>query len=197
VPRSARAEGFIDPSYGRIEGDVSVAVGAGGTIASGGPRVGGELRLRYLETVGLFGTYEDGPLVGLSPDPSRVVTAGFELRPIFLYRWLDGYETRRARIDLTIDSVGLELGMVWAQPEGASFSSRPGVELGLGVEMPITLDASGLWLGFHTGVRWSDYTLATAQASTSAEREFYLAVALAWHQMVVAHVVDVGDRAPR
>jgi hypothetical protein len=193
----ARAEGIVEPSYGRIEGDVTLVVGAGGALASGGPRAEGELRARYLETAGVFGTYEDGPIVGSSGSPRRVVAAGLEFRPFFLYRWLQGHETRRARIDLAIDSLGLELGLTWQEPQGSGFRSTPGMQVGLGVEVPLFLDATGLWLAFHGGIRWSDETLASGVVDTSEYREAYVSVTLAWHQVVAAHLVDVGDREPR
>jgi hypothetical protein len=194
---TARAEGVVDPSYGRVEGDLALVVGVGGTVASGGVRPEAELRARYLETAGIYGTYEDGPVVGLSPDPGRIVMAGFELRPLFLYRWLRGYETHRERWDLAVDSVGLELGLAWAQPDGGAFPSHPGFDAGFGVEFPITLDASGLWLAFHGGVRWSDFSLATGAVEVNDQREVYLSITLAWHQLVATHLVDVGDRAPQ
>ncbi len=192
-----RGDAAVEPSYGRIEGDVTLVVGAGGVISPRGPRATGELRARYLETVGLFATYEDGVLVGSASDPRRVVTAGFELRPLFLYRWLRGLETHRARWDLLIDSVGLELGMAWAQPEGASFVAHPGVEAGLGIEFPIVPAASGPWIGVHGGVRWSDDVLGSGAVRSAEDREAYLSITLAWHEVISAHVVDAGDRAPR
>jgi hypothetical protein len=191
----ARAAG-VEPSYGRVEGDMTLVAGAGVALASGGPRAAGELRARYLETAGIFGTYEDGAIVGSSAAPRRVVAAGLELRPLFLYRWLQGHETRRAWLDLTVDSIGLELGLVWQEPQGAAFASSPGFELGLGLEVPLLLDATGLWLAFHGGLRWSDETLASGLVATPDEREAYVSITLAWHQVVELHIVDVGDRAP-
>jgi hypothetical protein len=193
----ARGEGVAEPSYGRVEGDVTLVAGAGAAVASGGARAAGELRARYLETAGVFGTYEDGPIIGSSSGPSRVVAGGLELRPLFLYRWLQGHETRRARLDLAIDSIGLELGLTWQQPQGGSFTSSPGLEVGLGLEVPLLLDATGLWLAFHGGVRWSDETLGSGLVATSDEREAYLSITLAWHQVIAAHLVDVGDQAPQ
>ncbi len=193
----ARGEDAVEPSYGRIDGDVTVVVGVGGVVAPGEPRATGEVRLRYLETAGLFATYEDGALLGSASDPRRVFASGFELRPFFLYRWLQGYETRRARWDLLLDSVGLELGVTWVQPVEGSFASRPGVEAGLGIEVPILPAASGPWLGLHGGVRWSDDVLGSGFVRTAEDRAAYLSITLAWHQVISTHVVDVGDRAPR
>lgn len=191
---SARADGLVEPSYGRIEGDVTLVGGVGAVVSPGGPRLEADLRARYLESAGVFATYEDGSFG--SANPRRAVTAGLELRPFFLYRWLRGHESRRAGWDLTVDSIGLELGVVWPQPAEGVFALHPGFEAGLGVEVPLMLEATGLWLAFHGGLRWSDETLGTGLVSTAGEREGYLAISLAWHQLVVAHVVDVGDRAP-
>jgi hypothetical protein len=176
---------------------VTLVVGVGGALASGGARAEGELRARYLESAGIFGTYEDGPIVGSSAAPRRVIAGGLELRPLFFYRWLQGHETHRARLDLAIDSIGLELGLVWPQPPSGPIESTPGFEVGLGVEVPLLLDATGLWLAFHGGIRWSDEALSSGRVETHEQREAYLSITLAWHQVVVAHIVDVGDRAPR
>jgi hypothetical protein len=192
--QEARADGSgVDPSYGRIEGDVTIVVAAGGVLASGGPRAEGEVRVRYLETAGLFASYEDGPIAGSSADPRRVLDAGFELRPLFLFRWLRGLETHEARFDLAVDSVGLELGATLPQPVGAAFAQRPGVEVGLGIELPVAATATGPWLGLHGGVRWSDDVLRSGVIHAAADREAFLAITLAWHQVVTTHAVDMGD----
>jgi hypothetical protein len=194
--RGARCDRGAESSYGRIDGDITLVFGAGGVIAPRGPRAEGELRLRYLESAGLFAQYEDGSLLGASSEPTRVLTVGLEMRPLFLLRWLEGLETRRARLDLALDSIGLELGAVFSQPSGAAFGSRSGAQIGLGVELPIAASATGAWIGVHGGLRWSDSALASGTARSADDREAYLAVTLAWHQVVKAHVVDVGDRAP-
>jgi hypothetical protein len=193
----ARADGAVDPSYGRVQGDLTLVAGLGATVAEGGSRAEGELRVRYLESIGLFGAYEDGPLVGSSSEPRRVLVGGLEVRPLFLYRWLQGEETQRAWLDLAIDSLGLELGAVALQPAEGSFASRLGVQAGVGIEVPILPDATGPWVGLHGGVRWSEATLSTATVNGTDDRSAYVSLTLAWHQVVVAHVVDVGDEAPR
>jgi hypothetical protein len=193
----ARAQGVAEPTYGRMEGDLTLVAAAGGVVAARGARVEGELRVRYLESAGLFATYEDGALVGSAAEPTRVLAAGLELRPLFFYRWLRGKETRRATFDLVLDSLGLELGAAFAQPAGEGFASSAGVQVGLGVELPLTGQASGPWIGVHGGVRWSDAALASGEAPTADERSGFLSITLAWHQVVLAHVVDPGDRPPR
>jgi hypothetical protein len=193
----ARAQGRPEPTYGRFQGDLTLVAGLGGVVAARGGRAEGELRVRYLETAGIFVTYEDGALVDSAAEPTRVLTAGLELRPLFLVRWLTGQETQRARVDLVLDSLGLELGATLMQPAGTSFGSRAGMQAGLGLEVPILPRATGPWLGFHVGVRWSDAALASGVVATADDRSGFVAITLAWHQVVVTHVVDEGDQAPR
>jgi len=199
--RAARAdERPADPTYGRLEGDVGLVVGAGGVVASRGVRAGGEVRLRYLETAGLFVTYEDGRVFGAALEPESLLAAGLELRPLFLFRWLQGHESRRARLDLALDSIGLELGATVEQPSGGGFASRAGLEAGVGVELPIFAGANGPWIAVRGALRWSDVALG-GQASDALhgadDRDAVLAITLGWHQILTAHLVDAGDRAPR
>jgi hypothetical protein len=199
APRAARAEGEgpPPPTYGRIDGDVAFVVGAGAVVAARGVRVEGELRVRYLDSAGAFVTYEDAPLVRSPAEPRRVVVAGLELRPLFFFRWLRGYETDEARFDLWVDSFGIELGALWLQPDGEGFGARAGVQLGLGLEFPVTAGATGVWIGVRGGLRWSDDALAYGAVRNADDREAYLALTLAWHQLVSTHAVDMGDEAPR
>jgi hypothetical protein len=194
----AQAAQPIEPSHGRVDGDLTVVVGAGAAVAPQGVRPEGELRLRYLETAGLFTTYEEAALLqGAAADPQRVLTLGGELRPLFMARWLLGYETRRVRLDLAVDSVGIELAAVFAQRPGGPFGSELGLQAGLGLELPLLEQPSGPWIGLHGGVRWSDEALASGVVRGAVDRAAFVAVTLAWHELVVAHLVDVGDRAPR
>jgi hypothetical protein len=196
VGRASMAQGVVDPTYGRISGDVCLAPGAGATIAPRGARAEGELRVRYLDAVGAFATYEDAVLSSASSDPRRVIAGGFELRPLFLYRWLRGLETQRGYVDLMIDSVGLELGAFLSAPPASPGDFRPGFQLGLGLEVPVQAQATGLWVGLHGGVRWADQPPSVASAGGPDARGAYLTITLAWHQMVRAHLVDVSDGRP-
>ncbi|WP_394822575.1 hypothetical protein [Pendulispora albinea] len=182
----------LDASYGRIEGDLSVSVGLGGTLAARGPRAAGDLRFRYLDTVGAFGTYEES-FDGAS-EPARVVAVGAEVRPMFVARWLQGRELGIPRLDLTIDSFGLELGAFFAQPHGQSFGSKRGLQAGLGLEFPILARASGPWIGVHGGLRWSDDALGGAPIAGPGDRAAYLTITVAWHAFFGAHLVDLRDR---
>jgi hypothetical protein len=46
-------------------------------------------------------------------------------------------------------------------------------------------------------VRWSDAALASGVAASADDRSGFVAITLAWHQVVVTHAADVGDEAPR
>ncbi len=185
----------LDTTYGRIAGDLTLVFGAGATFGPNAPRAALDLRLRYLDTAGLFVSYEDG-LSATSSDPRRVAVAGFELRPLFLARWLSGRELSVARLDLFIDSFGLELGAFVEQPTDGSFVDRPGLQASLGLEVPILASASGPWIGLHGGARWSDATLEGVDVASPVDRSLFLAVTVAYHQVLAAHLVDVRDTAP-
>jgi hypothetical protein len=186
-----------DTTYGRIDGDLGVVAGVGITVGPDAPRGSAELRVRYLETAGLFFTYEDGSLFGSGAEPVRVLAGGLELRPLFLGRWLTGREIGNARVDLALDSLGFELGGFFAQPQGETFGQRPGFQAGLGLELPLLERASGPWIGLHGGIRFSDEALGGGPTSDPADRAFFLSISLQWHQIVGAHAVDPLDRAPR
>lgn len=186
-----------DPLHGRFEGDLAIAASAG--VAAGGrsPRAAADLRVRYLSTAGVFAMYEGGPLFGEAADPRRAIAFGAELRPIFLARWARGLDLGVPQLDLFIDSFALELGAVFVQPEGARLGARPGLQAGLGLELPIFPRASGPFVGFHTGIRWSDAALAGGPVSGPSDRSFFLMITLGWQQLFGGSVVDARDRAFR
>src|SRR5262249_3029359 len=157
-----------------------VVVGLGATVAPRGPRAATELRFRYLDTAGVFVTYEDAPLVASGSDPRRALAFGLEIRPLFLARWLQGHEIGSPRLDLAMDSLGLELGPYFSQPAGAAFASKPGLQVGLGLEVPIFPRASGLWVGLHGGIRWSDAALGNAALDGPVDRATFLSITVAW-----------------
>jgi hypothetical protein len=192
----ARADDAVEPSYGRVEGDLSLVLGAGVVAAPRGGRGEVELRARYLDSAGLFVTYEEGPAFGSAAEPGRVLAGGFELRPLFFYRWLQGQETQKAWADLVVDSIGIEMGATLSQPSGQGLTEW-GLQVGLGVEVPILPRATGPWVGLHGGVRWSDQAIASGQVQGADDRGIYIALTVAWHQVVLTHLVDVADEPRR
>ncbi|AKU99773.1 hypothetical protein AKJ09_06437 [Labilithrix luteola] len=193
--RASDAE--VDPSHGRIEGDVAAVGAAGLTFGPTAPRLAGDVRFRYLSTAGLFATYEDGPAIGSASDPRRVLAVGIELRPLFLARWFQGRETGNAYFDLTLDSFALELGAVFLQPAGGDFASKPGLQAGLGLELPIFPNATGPLVGVHGGCRWSNDALGGGPIQGPVDRALYLMLVVGWQQVFGGHLVDFDDRAPR
>ncbi len=188
----AYASDPLDTSYGRVDGDVSLVFGLGATIAPRAPRPAADFRLRYLDTLGAFATYEES--FGIDTEPRRLLAFGAELRPLFLGRWLQGYELGSARADLLLDSLGLEIGAFFAQPKDRTFGDVRGLQAGIGVEVPLMERAEGPWVGFHGGARWSDDVFEGAPVGSPADRSLYLTITLSWHVYVGAHVVDVGDK---
>jgi hypothetical protein len=184
----------VDPSYGRVEGDVTVAPGVGLAAEPRGPSFVGEIRIRYLETAGLFAIYEDGNVLNSPAEPHRSLSLGTELRPLFLARYLQDLEVRRAWFDLVLDSLGFDLGAVFAQPAGESFSAPPGLQVGLGIEVPLVLRANGPWIGVRAGVRWSEDALTTGRVRGADDRAAYLALTFVYEQLFMTHIVDIGDR---
>jgi hypothetical protein len=197
APATPPAPPRTDATYGRIEGDIGLVIGLGVTVGPDAPRGTVDLRARYLETAGLFVTYEEGRIFGSGAEPVRVLSAGLEIRPLFLGRWLTGRELGNPRLDLALDSLGFELGGFFAQPQGEPFGERPGLQAGLGLELPLLARASGPWIGLHGGIRFSDNALGGGPTSDPADRAFFLSLTLAWHQITGAHLVDSFDRAPR
>lgn len=170
-----------DVHYGRADGDVGLVFAAGTTLAPRGPRGAVDVRFRWVDTLGVYVGYEDS--LGSTADPKRLVGFGLEVRPLYRLRTRSGTETGLARLDLMIDSIGLELGTFFSQPRGAQLGARPGLQLGLGLEIPVFASATGIWLGVHGGVRWSDSALAGDEIRGPADRSAYLTFSLAWHQI--------------
>src|SRR4051812_45985541 len=179
----ARALEGPDTAYGRIDGDVSASAAVGTTFGPRGPRAAVDPRLRYIWTAGVFATYEDCPFLGSAAEPRRALATGIELRPLFFAKWLQGKETGNPYLDLTIDSLGLELGAVFLQPAGASFASTPGLQAGVGLQVPILPRATGPVIGLHGGARWSSAALGGRDIESAVDRSLFLLVTVGWQQV--------------
>jgi hypothetical protein len=139
-------------------------------------------RVRFVEVAGLFGTYEDSFSSGV--DPERVVTAGFELRPLFLGRFLLDYQFGNPYLDLALDSLGFEMGLYWPEPVGASMANRAGVVLGGALEVPILPHASGPWIGVRGGMRFDADAASAGATALPWQRTPYGLFTLSWHQVL-------------
>lgn len=147
-----------DGVYGRFDGDVSLSVGAGAELAldPGPPRWLGSLALRYYSLVGVYITYRES---FDEADPiRRGLSAGLLVEPLFLLRWTRAEGGASAFWDLVIDSLGVSAGAALLQPRGEDFFDPRGrgVELGLGLGVPLFAWAEGAWLRSRGLVRWRD-----------------------------------------
>lgn len=77
-----------------------------------------------------------------------------------------------------------------------TFGSRPGLQAGVGLQVPVLPNATGPVVGIHAGVRWSDAALAGRAIEDPSDRSLYLLVTIAWQQAFKAHVVDLGIARP-
>lgn len=180
IPFLGVAYADVDAAYGRLDGDVAVAASAGVAVSSSEgeavTRFDGDLRLRYLQTAGLFGTVEAGE--------GSVLATGIELRPLFVSRWALGRELGYPRLDLLIDSLAIEVGVAFLHP-----GSERALQAGFGLELPFFTTASGPMLGVHAGLRWTDEALAGGAGGTG-----FIALTLGWQQIFTGHVVDYEER---
>lgn len=166
----------VDAAYGRLNGDVAIAASAGVAAGTSSPRFDGDLRLRYLQTAGVFGTVEAGS--------GSVLATGIELRPLFVSRWALGRELGYPRLDMLIDSAAIEVGVAFLHP-----GSERAFQAGLGLELPFFTVASGPFLGIHAGARWTEASLAGEGAGAG-----FIALSLGWQQIFTGHVVDYEER---
>jgi hypothetical protein len=182
---------MVDTSYGRLEGDSAIAISAGAAFDVRGVRGAIDVRYRYLHSAGVFLGYEEG--FGGGAEPLRLGIAGFELRPLFLARWLQGKEIGSPYLDLLIDSIGFELGAFVAQPEFGDFGSSAGLSFGIGLEFPFLPHAWGPFLAVHAAFRWSREALSAADTTTVDVRAFVVTVAFGYQAVFGSHVIDMGD----
>ena len=178
---SSLRAGDGDGAYGRLSADGSLAGHVGGVIVGQKPGAGADLRLRYLEAAGIGVAFAYTSEV-------RVLSIPFELRPLFPIRFLKAQETGHAFGDLTLDSLALEIGPSWDLSH-----RRPGLLLGLAVELPLMGSARGLFARLGFGLRFSAAKLEGEGASTQG----LFTLGLGWHEPVRLGIADAGDRVKR
>ena len=150
-----------------------------------------DVRYRYLQSAGIFVTYEEG--FGAGAEPLRLILSGFEVRPLFLARFLQNKELGSPRFDLLIDSIALELGAFVAQPAFGGFGDSAGLSFGLAAEFPLLPRVSTPFIAFRAAFRWSREALSAADTSTIDVRAFVFTVAFGYQAIFHTHVVDMGD----
>lgn len=178
-----------DGAYGRFKGRLEIGVGLGAEFSADTPLLTARLTLHYFSTAGVYAMYAANvtgsasePVSASSPStssaPSRL-SAGIDLRPLFLPRFALDYEQGPAFLDLTIDSFSLALGAFWQQQApGESFGEVRGVEASIGGGLPLFGSATGFWIRFRGFGRWQTDVLEPTSA------EWAGLVLLAWQQVL-------------
>jgi hypothetical protein len=142
--------------YGRFDTDFVFSLGAGAGIdAALRPTYTAELRARYLDSAGMVVAPQ------WQPDGEAAVALLVEARPLFLARFLGNSYSGRRWTDLTIDSIGIELGASLG-PLKAGLGAA--LAAGGGIDFPLKTgerSARGLWLRIgaryvHASKSWID-----------------------------------------
>ena len=190
-----------DGVYGRLAGDLMLSAELGISETVGDERSRGEslaarASLLYLITAGLFVQYNESFDIDSQPI-TRSLTSGVELRPLFLGRWAEDTERGPALLDLWLDSLSLTLGLhnLWRHGRHCNEPGKRchsyGMELSLGMELPLLPQASAPFIGFRGAVRWS---LADAHGLEGKPPPMgLLTLSLGYHHLFDAHLVDAGD----
>jgi hypothetical protein len=186
-------ESVSDGVYGRFDGDLNISLAAGATVGPGGPAVAALGRALFFETAGLYVAYTDALGREGAPLP-RSVGLGVTMRPLFIPRWALDLERGPAFLDLTLDAISFDLGVLWWARSDGSLSDRPGMEAALGTEAPLLGKANGPFLGVRGALRWRGAELA---GPVEQPLEPVVFLTLAWHAIIDANIVDAGDRRMR
>lgn len=156
MPYTARAQEHRGDAYGRLASETTLTLGLGAGAQLIEPQslsVIGDVRLRYLESVGLV----------FSPEYRSSGIAAFhlavEVRPLFWWRFLTAKQTGDYRLDMWLDSIGFELGTSYLTE---SSDSKPALMLGAGCDIPLWGRIRPEVIFLHVGVRYvhsleSDY----------------------------------------
>jgi hypothetical protein len=174
-----------DGAYGRFDGDLALGFGLG-VEAGEHSRGAARLSLHYFSTLGLTAEYADA----LSDDARgarRLVAVGVDLRPAFIPRWSNDRERGPAFVDLTLDSISLGVGAFWVEPPGRSFGDGRGLEVSLGLGLPLLGSADGLWLEARGVGRWQDPARAPGERA-----EGLGLVLLSWHTYFLSPLAARG-----
>lgn len=145
-----------DGVYGRFDGRLALAAGAGAELQSGAVRGSLRVAAHYWWTAGVYARFADAFGGTDAGRAERVASFGIDLRPLFLPRFARNYEQGPPLLDLTLDSLSLTAGAYFAQPHARSFGDERGFELGFGLGVPLFAAARGLWLEGRAEHRFAD-----------------------------------------
>jgi hypothetical protein len=191
--RASAAERVTDGVYGRFDGDLDFSLAAGAALGPSGPSAAVIWRAIFLQTAGMYASYTDA-LSQSDVALPRSIALGVTLRPFFVPRWAFDLERGPAILDLTIDAISFDLGVLWAAGRDGALAERPGMEAALGTEVPLFGKASGPFVGARGALRWRASELASHD-DNGLEPALFLTIA--WHAIIDANIVDAGDRRLR
>lgn len=190
---AAEPERVTDGVYGRFDGDLDVSLAAGSTVGPGGPSAALIARASFFQTAGIYVAYTDA--LGRDGAPlARSLGLGVSLRPFFIPRWAFDLERGPAILDLTIDAITFDLGMLWPANAAGTSAEPPGIEVALGTEVPLLGSAYGPFFGVRGALRWRSAELG---GTSEAPLDPALFLTVSWHHIIEAHIVDAGDRRLR
>ncbi|HET7539900.1 MAG TPA: hypothetical protein VFK05_08510 [Polyangiaceae bacterium] len=167
-PSAASADGV----YGRFDGDLDLGLALGAEFGSAG-NAAPALRASA-HYFSIAGVYASGRIKAGEQSAPSLFGLGVDLRPLFVPRWVKGYQTGSALFDLTLDSLSLSLGAFWAGTAEHSPESSHGFDAQLGFGVPLLASAAGPWLEARGALRYPD----------GASREEAVFVSLSWHGFV-------------
>jgi hypothetical protein len=187
-----------------VSGEIGVSETVG-DARSRGESLAVRLSMLYLSSAGFFGQYNES--FGIDSQPiSRSVVGGVELRPLFLGRWAEDMEHGPAHLDLWLDSLSLTLGLhnLWRHDRhcvadtGTDDATRDchgfGMELSLGMDLPLLPRASSPFIALRGAVRWSLEHLETVRPTPPPMG--LITLSLGYHHLFAAHLVDAADPLP-
>jgi hypothetical protein len=80
-----------DGVYGRFDGDLDFGVGLGGEVEQHATRAAVRASLHYFWTAGVYASYRDA--LGRDDPDAQLASVGVDLRPLFMPRWSEHWET--------------------------------------------------------------------------------------------------------
>lgn len=190
LPRAASAS---DGAYGRLDGDLSMSATLGVSQAFPGETLHVGAGALYLSSVGLYAQYDESFGRG-SPPLERAAAGGVQVRPLFLGRFARDLEQGPAHLDLWVDSLALGLGLFHARhtgqacPGATESCGRTGVEVALGLELPLLPRISGPFLALRGALR-----VAADPEPDAGAVSGLLSLAIGYRHMFLVHLVDAGD----
>ena len=107
------AAASADGVYGRFDGDLDLGFALGAEFGSAGDAAPALRASAHYFSIA--GVYASGRIKASDQSAPSLFGLGVDLRPLFVPRWVKGYQTGSARFDLSLDSLSLSLGAFWAQ----------------------------------------------------------------------------------